>query len=155
MGAGQQARPQAWLQYQAAADVNFGTIAGTTAIVDMATDRSSFANGLLDKPTNSRFRALRDCTVRVSFGAVMDTTGNDDGVEVRCLLNSATVVEQSRTGVDARASTAEPVTASKTFLVDLNANDYLELQGNKLEGGQTSTFVATGTSMLMELVRLR
>lgn len=151
-----QARPQAYLQYSNAADQNIAGVAGVTAVVALATDQSSFANGLLDKPSASQFRALRDCTVRVSYGVNLDSTANDDGFEVHCYYNGTTVIEQSRSGGDSRASLTEPNgDASRTFLVDLNANDYIELRILKLEGGNTQTVRTFGTMLLMELIRLR
>lgn len=153
---GRQARPEAYLQYSNAADQNIPGVAGTTAIVALATDQSSYPNGLLDKPTTSQFRALRSCTVRISFGVNLDSTANEDGFEVHCYLNGTTVVEQSRAGSSSRSSLNEPAgDASRTFLIDLNANDYIELRINKLEGGQTQTVRTFGTMLLMELIRLR
>jgi hypothetical protein len=151
-----QGRPDAYLQYSNAAAQNIAGGAGTTAIVALATDQGSYPNGLLDKPTTSQFRALRDCTVRVSYGVNLDSTANDDGFEVHCYLNGTSVIERSRAGGNSRASANEPGgDASRTFVLDLNANDYIELRILKLEGGLTQTVRTFGTMLLMELIRLR
>lgn len=152
MGAGAQARPRAWAQYTLASNTNIAGVAGTTAILNMSVDTESFFNTFFDKPTNERIRALQAMKVRVSYGLGMDANVNDEGYRVR-VLKTGTVIPQSVSGSTARAAIAEGSNVSRTFITSLAANDYLELQVEKLEGN-TLTVISAATIILVELVEL-
>jgi len=152
MGAGSQARPRAYAQYQLASNTNIAGAAGTTAILNMSIDRESTLNGYFDKPTNERIRALSAMSVRVTYGVGMDSNVNHEGYEIRVLKNGA-VVPQSVGASNARANAAEGSNVGRTFMTNLTANQYLELQVNKLEGNGL-TVLASGTLLLVELYEL-
>jgi hypothetical protein len=154
MTAGAAARPFAFLQYYNATNQSIGGAAGGTLTIDLVNDASSFPSSFMDKPSASGFRVLRDCTVRVSYGATLDASANNEGTEVHVAINGTTIIQQSRSGDNARTPNAEPTGVSRTFLVDLSANDVLELRLAKLENN-TITATTIGTMMLVELVRLR
>lgn len=154
MGAGNQARPLAWLQYQMASDQSISGAAGGVLTLNMATDISSSPSGLFDKPDASQFRALLACDVRISYGAVLNSNTNNEGYTARVIINGSTVVPNSQAGSNARSTTAEGDTVSRSVIVTLSANDYIQLQIVKAEGNQL-TVRANGTYMLVELIRLR
>lgn len=152
MGAGQ-AQERAWLQYSMAAAQS--AVAGTApirTILNFATDRSSFANGLFDKATDARFRALVACVVRVTYGLNIIGSANSVGAEARVLKNGVALTYGNSGGAP-RASTAEPGSMKRTLLVPMAANDYLELDIGVLENGDTITAAAEGSLFLMEFVR--
>lgn len=151
-----QAHPDAYLQYSNASDQNLATAINSTLLVALATDQASQPLSIFDKPSNSQFRALRACTVRISYGVNCDSTANDDGFETHVYLNNASVIEQSRSGGSARSALTEPGgDSARSFLVDLNLNDFVELRVQKLEATTTLTVRSFGTFMLMELIKLR
>lgn len=148
--------PVAYLQYEMASTTSLGNNVGTWTTIVLATDLNSFPNGYLDKPTTSRFRALFNCTVRVTYRCRISPSGNNVGVDARLLLNGTTDVgnrSHVRDGSN-RTSVAENTSFSVTCMIDLNANDYIELQGTPAEGA-TVSFAADQTMVLFELVRLR
>jgi hypothetical protein len=148
--------PVAYLQYEMPSTTALGAVVGTWTTIVLSTDLNSFPNSYLDKPTTSRFRALFDCTVRVSYRCRISPSGNNVGVDARLLLNGTTDVgnrSHVRDGAN-RTSAAENNGMGATCLVDLNANDYIELQGSPAEAAAVS-FQTDQTMMLVELVRLR
>ena len=152
MGAGAQARPRAWAQYRLDSNTNLAGAAGTTLILSMNTDLESDFKGYFDKPSATRIRALQDMRVRVNYGVDMDANVNEEGYEMRVLKNGS-VVAQSVSAGNARALDVERSSVSRTFITSLSANQYLELQINKLEGN-TLTAIASGTVILVELYEL-
>jgi hypothetical protein len=153
-GAGRQARPIAWIQYYNASNQNLAGAAGGVLNIALATDAESLLNNIFDKPTTTQFRALRACTVRVSYGMTVDSNNNNEGYESFVRLNGSTKINRSRSGSKARANGNEPSQTNRTFNYNLNANDYIELCIEKLEGN-TLTVSTRGTMLLMEIIALR
>lgn len=152
MGAGQ-AQEKAWLQYSMA--VAQTAVAGTApirTILNFATDRSSFGNGLLDKASDARFRALVACVVRVSYALNVIGDVNAVGAEARVLKNGVALA-YGNAGRAPRSATTEPSSMNRTLLVTMAVNDYLELDIGVLENGDTITAAAEGSLFLMEFVR--
>lgn len=145
----------AYLQYQMASAESvtsplFGGV-GQTLIPSLVTDRGSFPNGLLQKFSATAFRALVNCQVRVSYDVVIHSNTDNDGIDVD-ILNNGVAVPQAHSGLSGRNSTVEPNHAQKTFIVDMVANQDLQLQLTKLEGNSTIT-VRTETTMAVEFIR--
>jgi len=147
--------PVAWVQHEMTAPLNLGNTPGVWTTVDFSSDVDSFYNGYLDKPTSSQFRALVDCSVRVYYRCRIDPSANNSGVSTRILLNGSGDVGRSHSQDGSnRANDAENNNLHALFIMNMNANDYFELQASPLEGS-TVSFVPDMTILLVELIRLR
>ena len=143
----------AYLFYQQSADAT-ATATGTYVTIPMGTSVLAFGNGFLDKPATNTFRALVGCVVRVSYTVAVDSTANETGFRLRALRNSTTEVAASSVIGTSRDSILENSSGVCTFVVELAANDTVELQITRLEGSNIIAVSGSDSHMLFELVRL-
>lgn len=116
-------------------DQNTGDVNGVYTTLSF-TDYASLMNGKMDRPTASRFRALRAGWYKLTSEMYVTGAANDDGCEFIVIKNSAPIalagslskISRSRNDPDQGGF------CSKTFFVQLLANDYIEIQAAPLDG---------------------
>ena len=157
----EQLQPLAWLQYSGNTNQAVGAI-NTSVDLNWQNDRESFPNGLLVKQSLTAFRALRDCTVRVSTMVATDGSGNNQGCGLRAERNG-TIIPWSGSKGFLRGNETECPSVVQHFLCDLDANQDLTIQFVNTDGGTNTAVDAItnldgavdGRTCLVEVVRLR
>lgn len=106
-----------------------GAVAGVWQTITFGSDVTSVLNGIIDRPTTSRFRALFDGYYALNYNMNVYMAANQRGGTFRILKNGVTDLGINANvfsnNVPERASTA-----SSTAFIQLAANDYIEVQAN-------------------------
>ena len=149
------ASPYAYILSSLGTDQDSGSVNGTWLTLNFNTDVSSFLNGIIDRPTTSRFRALRAGYYRISLKLNAHPTATQDrGWDHRILKNGVTSITDSYCRNNSADTVETRGTANSDFVIILllAQNDYIEVQTNPLD----SVVIRTQdySSILFELVKL-
>lgn len=129
-----------------------GVTAGVWQTLDFNTNILSVLDGVIDRPTASRFRALVPGYYRYRYTGTASLSNNQRGGLFRVLRNTLTEIDGSQAAVFANDGTiVKAGSASEEGIVLMAANDFLELQANPHDG--SAMRVQAVTSFALELVR--
>jgi len=130
-----------------------GATPGTLTTYTFSTDSASLLNGIIDRPTTSRFRALAAGYYKFYFSGSAYPSANNRGWQHLVRLNGVTTVTGSQSqGMSGQAVATRSASTTATGIVLLAANDYLELAGDPTDA--TSFTTLSYTSFMLQLVRL-
>ncbi|MCJ7520989.1 MAG: hypothetical protein MUP21_02030 [Dehalococcoidia bacterium] len=130
-----------------------GATPGTLTVYTFATESASLLNGLIDRPTTSRFRALAAGYYRYHYSGSAYPSANNRGWQHLVRLNGTTTVVGSQSqAISGQSQATRSSSTTSTGIVLLAANDYLELAGDPVDGTTFTTILYT--SFMMQLVRL-
>ena len=138
---------------------NTGGTAFGTAFVSIPWDSQTFVDSIFSHDTgvnNSQVTVNRTGLYRITYNINADEAPNNSRTigEFRCYKNGNTEITPSRTFSYNRQNTAGEGTGNATFLANLNNGDYIEIQGQRIGGGDFTMTGGTQASWLMvEFIR--
>lgn len=106
-----------------------GAVAGVWQTITFGLDVTSSLNGIIDRPTTSRFRALYAGLYALNYNMNVYMAANQRGGTFRILKNGVTDIGINA-DVFANATVVRASSCSSTAFIQLAANDYVELQAN-------------------------
>lgn len=148
------ARPYAFCYSTLNTDQITGTTNGVWLTLDFNTDVASLLNGIIDRPAVSQFRALKSGYYRISIKMCGTPNTTNRGWDYRIYKNGTTQLVDGylRThGADVSENRGTN-TVGCSIIAYLNANDYIQVQANPLQG--VSIDILAESSMTFELVTL-
>lgn len=127
-----------------------GAVAGVWQTITFGLDVTSVLQGIIDRPTTSRFRALYAGYYAVNYNMNVYPAANQRGGTFRILKNGVTDI-----GVNADIfgnNTPERASScSATAFILLAANDYVELQANPHDA--TALSIKANSNFNFRLIR--
>ena len=147
------AAPLSFVNSRTNANQVTGAVAGVNNIVTFQLDDLQFLNGIIDRPTTNRFRALIDGYYSIAYGLSMFAAANDRGAEVNVILNGITEIDRLRAASNGgKAVAARPNHIGKSGIVLLSANDFLEIGVDPVEG-TAMTLLGARCNAVFQLVK--
>lgn len=128
-----------------------GATNGTYTTLTFGADQDAVLNGLIDRPTTSRFRGLVAGYYRCSYGVFGSAGANNKSANFRILKNGTTEVTGFQAEFFSQSGSTLGGGSAKSGIMQLAANDYIELQVAPLTSSAIT--VQSASSILFELVR--
>lgn len=131
-----------------------GAVNGVFTTLAYNNDYATYLDSKIDRPSTTQFRALVAGWYRVSYEMYGVPAANDRGAEFRIIKNgiptglTGSKMQLSR----GQASATQAGFGSKTFAVQLDANDYIEIQAAPQDG--TVVTIQDFSTVAFELMRI-
>lgn len=106
---------------------------------------------IIERPTSSQFQVKFKGQYLIHYDILASGGANNVGWQVRATLNGNEIPQSISYG-NSRTSVAECRTVASSFLIELQANDIIEIQGGVRENA--SITVQPGSSAAIELRRM-
>ncbi len=136
-----------------------GTTPGNWTTLTFGSDVTISLGTAIDRPTTSRFRALRAAYYKVTYKMVaypdtLPVLNDTRGMQFRVFKNGTTELTGSSTRGNSGAANDSRggTTCSFSGIYLLAVNDYIEIQVNPIDSGQIH--VLSESSCMFELVKL-
>lgn len=146
------ASPLSYIEASPSADQTTGGTAGVWQTLNFQTTTDSVLNGIMDKPTDSRLRALVRGYYEIFYTVNASFANNQRGGILRAIRNGVTVVGGSFSTIFANSGgISNAGSGSNKRIVLLEANDYIEIQANPHRNSAMT--IHSESSFGMSLVR--